>query len=149
MTKVFIASDHAGVLFKKQILDQLRSRLSGSYEFVDLGPATEASVDYPDYADKVAAPIARGEGIGILICGSGIGMSIRANRYQRVRAALCWDLASARLARQHNDANVLCLGARLIPVGLAAEATETFLNTKFDGGRHQGRIQKLDTKPLK
>ncbi len=102
------------------------------HELIDAGMLADV--------DEVAAK----EGLGLLICGSGIGMSIRANRYKGVRAALCWDNVSARLSRQHNDANILCIGARLIPLGLAEEMAETFLKTTFEGGRHQGRVEKLD-----
>lgn len=142
--KVLIACDHAGLLFKNQLLQHLKHQFQGKYTFDDLGVHDEKSVDYPDFADRVALRVSKKEGIGILICGSGIGMSIRANRYKGVRAALCWDLVSAKLSRQHNDANILCLGARLIPQGLANEMSEIFLNTKFEGGRHQGRVEKLD-----
>ncbi len=144
MVKVFIASDHAGHLFKSQLLQNLKAKLKTSHSFDDLGVFDEKSVDYPDYADKVVGHIIKKEGVGILICGSGIGMSIRANRFKGARAALCWDNVSARLSRQHNNANILCLGARLIPLGLAETMIETFLTTEFEGGRHDLRVQKLD-----
>jgi len=143
MTKVFIACDHAGYLFKTQLLKSLEEIFRGQFEIEDLGSFSEDRVDYPDFADKVAARVAKRDGIGILICGSGIGMSIRANRHKNVRAAICWDLVSTRLARQHNDANVLCIGARLIPLGLAIEMAEIFLKTPFEGGRHKARVEKL------
>ncbi len=144
MQQVFIASDHAGFLFKTQLLQFLKSHFKNTHDFEDLGVLNDNSVDYPDYADLVAKKVAAKSGIGILICGSGIGMSIRANRFKGVRAALCWDNISARLSRQHNDANILCLGARLIPLGLAQEMAEVFLTTAFEGGRHAGRVSKLD-----
>ena len=145
MVKVFVASDHAGFLFKSQLLESLKTRFKESHSFEDLGVFDDKSVDYPDFADKVATRVSKKEGIGILICGSGIGMCIRANRHKGVRAAMAWDRTSARLSRQHNDANVICIGARLIPLGLAQEMTEEFLTTAFEGGRHQGRVEKLDT----
>jgi ribose 5-phosphate isomerase B len=144
MVKVYVASDHAGYLFKSQLLESLKARFKETHTFEDLGVADEKSVDYPDYADKVALKVAKKEGIGILICGSGIGMCIRANRHKGVRAALIWDLASSRLTRQHNDANIMCVGARLIPLGLARDMAEVFFTTPFEGGRHSGRVEKLD-----
>ncbi len=144
MVKVFVASDHAGYLFKSQLLESLKSRFKETHSFEDLGVFDEKSVDYPDFADKVAAKVAKKEGLGILICGTGIGMCIRANRHKGVRAALVWDLPSTRLTRQHNDANIMCVGARLIPLGLASEMAQVFFTTAFEGGRHQGRVEKLD-----
>lgn len=136
---IFIASDHAGFDFKKQLILQ-----RPDIAWRDLGPSDASSTDYPDWADRVAAEVAAGKGIGVLVCGSGIGMCIRANRYKKVRAAMAWDTISARLSREHNDANVVCLGARLIPFGLALEIIDTFFKTEFAGGRHQGRVDKLD-----
>lgn len=144
MVKVYVASDHAGFLFKSQLLENLKIRFKETLTFEDLGVNDEKSVDYPDYADKVAQKVAKKEGLGILICGSGIGMCIRANRHKGVRAALVWDVPSTRLTRQHNDANIMCVGARLIPLGLALEMAQVFFTTNFEGGRHQGRVDKLD-----
>lgn len=143
MMKVYVANDHAGFLFKNQILTALKPKLT-QFEFVDLGSFDEKSVDYPDMANLVAEKVQDGKSVGILVCGSGIGMCIRANRFKNVRAAQCWDLVSTRLSRTHNDANVLCLGARLIPLGLACDMVEEFLSTEFEGGRHLGRVKKLE-----
>jgi ribose 5-phosphate isomerase B len=143
MTKIYVGSDHAGYLFKTRLLQSLKPKLT-DFTFEDLGSFDEKSVDYPDYADKVAKKVAAGEGLGLLICGSGIGMDIRANRYKNVRAANCWDKVTARLSRSHNNANVLCLAARLLPLGLAEEMTEIFYKTSFEGGRHEARVKKLE-----
>ncbi|MGE3975224.1 MAG: ribose 5-phosphate isomerase B [Bdellovibrionales bacterium] len=142
MKKVFVGSDHAGFQFKTQLLLELKKITQ--LEFIDLGSSSEARVDYPDFAHQVAQKVARGEGLGLLICGSGQGMAITANRYKSVRAAICWDLVSTILARQHNDANILCLGARLIPMGLAIEMARVFFTESFEGGRHSDRIKKMD-----
>lgn len=139
---VFIASDHAGFDFKQQLISQMPD-----IKWVDLGPKDTSSTDYPDWADVVAKKVSSGEGMGVLVCGSGIGMCIRANRHSKVRAAMAWDTVSARLSREHNNANIVCLGARLIPFGLAVEIIQTFFKTEFAGGRHQGRVDKID-KPV-
>lgn len=139
---IAIAADHAGVALK----DELAGWLSGQGRTVlDLGTDGTASVDYPDFAAAVAAALADGRaGRGILICGTGIGISIAANRHPGVRAALCHDTTSARLARGHNDANVLALGARMLGVEVARDCVAAFLATPFDGGeRHSRRIAKL------
>lgn len=141
-TKIAIASDHAGVDYKKRLIEHLTGR---GYECVNLGTDTEDSVDYPVYAKRVCGKIKNGEcEFGILICGTGIGMSIAANRHIGIRAALCGDTDSAVLTRQHNNANVLCLGARILPFEKATEITDAFLDTAFLGGRHQRRIDMLD-----
>lgn len=141
-TKIAIASDHAGVDYKKKLIERLTAR---GYECVNLGTDTEDSVDYPVYAKRVCGKITSGEcKLGILICGTGIGMSIAANRQPGIRAALCGDTESAALTRQHNDANVLCLGARILPFEKAAEITDIFLGTAFLGGRHQRRVDMLE-----
>lgn len=137
--KILIASDHAGLDLKKYFLNEFKD-----IHFEDLGTKEEASVDYPDYADLLCKKIKPNE-IGILICGSGQGMAMRANKYPHIRAALCWDLTSARLAREHNNANVLCLGARLIPFGLAKDIFSVFLKTNFLGDRHETRVKKLSS----
>jgi ribose 5-phosphate isomerase B len=115
--------------------------------WVDLGPESDGRVDYPDYADQVALKIAEGAGQGVLICGSGQGMAMRANRYTKVRAALVWNDETVRLARGHNDANILCLGARLIDLDTAKRLVRLFLETPFEGGRHADRVEKLSRKP--
>ncbi len=141
---VLIASDHAGVTMKAELVDWLRER---GDSFVDLGPADADSVDYPSFAGVLGSRIAREEGqFGILICGSGIGMSIAANKIGGVRAAMVSEPVSARLSRKHNNANVLCLGARLIGIDMAKQCVETFLSTSFepgDDGRHQRRVQMI------
>lgn len=138
-----IASDHAGLELKSHLIQWFKTHDS---VLLDLGTHTTDSVDYPDLASIVAHHILDSKAsMGILICGTGIGMSIAANRHKGIRAAVCLDgAASARLARAHNNANILCLGARLMSEAQAIEALETFINTSFDGGRHQRRIEKCD-----
>lgn len=138
---IAIASDHAGYELKACLVEEL-GRMG--YEVLDLGTEGPASVDYPDYGAALARSIESGEvNRGILICGTGIGISIAANRHAGVRAALCADETSARLARQHNDANVLALGARLIGTEVAKACLRVFLETSFAGGRHERRVAKL------
>ena len=142
MENVLIAgSDHAGLSLKKELAG-LAAELG--YEVRDLGTHTSDSTDYPDYAHQVATAVAAGEGVGLLVCGTGIGMSITANRHSGVRAALCGDVLSASMARQHNDANVLCIGARVVGPGLAAEILKAFLGAEFEGGRHERRVNKIE-----
>ena len=141
-SSIIIGSDHAGFELKEKIRIHLTSK---GYQVEDAGPADDTSVNYVAYAKKVAAAVSEGRiEKGILVCGSGIGMSMAANRVRGVRAALCADLLSARLSRQHNDANVLALGGRLIGDVLAFELVKTFLETQFEGGRHLERIQAMD-----
>lgn len=138
---VAVGADHAGVELKSALVSELR-RLG--FAVSDLGTHERDSVDYPDYAKSVAVAVASGKARwGVLVCGSGIGMSIAANRNPRIRAALCQDAASARLARQHNDANVLTLGARLTGADQARECLRVFMSTPFEGGRHARRVEKL------
>jgi ribose 5-phosphate isomerase B len=143
--KVLIASDHAGFDLKKYMIQEL-SAVVRDLELIDLGPDTSTkSVDYPDYSRKLCEALTAGKGeYGILICGSGQGMAMQANRFKGIRAALCWDLPSAKFSRLHNDANVLCLGGRLIPFGYAIEIAKLWLETTFEGGRHLARIKKFD-----
>lgn len=142
-TKLAIASDHAGVDYKKRLIEHLEKQ---GYYCINLGTDTEESVDYPVYADRVCGKITSGEcALGILICGTGIGMSIAANKHKGIRAALCSDTESAALTRQHNDANVLCLGARILPFEKAVQITDAFLNAEFLGGRHQRRVDMLES----
>jgi ribose 5-phosphate isomerase B len=139
---IAIASDHAGFALKSM----LRAELEGlGYKVLDLGTNSSESVDYPDFAAALARSIESGQAKrGVLVCGTGIGMSIAANRSRAVRAAVCHDVSSAGLARRHNDANVLALGARLIGEEVAKDCLRTFLTTAFDGGeRHGRRISKL------
>lgn len=139
-TQIAIASDHAGFGLKKILKKEL---VALGYRVEDLGTHSAESVDYPDYALQLATWVVAEKGRGVLICGSGIGMSIAANRVKGVRAALCVTTEMADLARKHNDANVLCLGARLTSSEAAKEILKIFLNTPFEGGRHQTRVEKL------
>jgi len=139
---IAIASDHAGVELKLHLVKFLLKR---GHNVIDMGVRRKARVDYPDYGKKVAKAVADGEvPLGILVCGSGIGMSIVANRYRGVRAALVHDHFTARMAKAHNNANIICLGARVSAKDLAEELVEVWLNTEFEGGRHQSRIEKID-----
>jgi ribose 5-phosphate isomerase B len=140
-TPLLIASDHAGVTLKSELLAELRAL---GYAPIDLGTHSTESVDYPDYAAALAKGIKEGKAErGVLICGSGIGMSIAANRHAHIRAALCQSGLEARLSRKHNDANVLCLGARIIGSERAKDTLREFLKTEFEGGRHKTRLHKL------
>ncbi|MSO74087.1 MAG: ribose 5-phosphate isomerase B [Alphaproteobacteria bacterium] len=140
-TAIAIAADHAGQPLKAELAHELARQ---GFDVVDLGTEGEASVDYPDFADALARRIEAGEvARGVLICGSGIGMSIAANRHREIRAALCRDVEGARLSRQHNDANVLVLGGRVTPLDQAKACLATFLETPFEGGRHARRVAKL------
>jgi ribose 5-phosphate isomerase B len=140
--KVVIASDHAGVALKAELVAALRS---WGLDTVDLGPDSTASVDYPDFAQRVTDAIGRGDAaLGVLVCGSGIGMSIAANKRPGIRAALCHHELEATLARQHNDANVLCLGSRFTGSALALAIAQAFVKGQFEGGRHQQRVAKLE-----
>jgi ribose 5-phosphate isomerase B len=139
---IVIASDHAGVELKARLVAAARA---AGHEVADLGPADTGSVDYPDFAHRVAAAVAAGEAErGVLICGTGIGMSMTANRHPGVRAALCHDAFTAEMARRHNDANVLCLGARVTGAGVAEQVLTVFLTTGFEGGRHQRRVARIE-----
>lgn len=141
MATIAIASDHAGVALKAELVAELGKLGQLS---LDLGPADTTSVDYPDYATKVTeAVLAKKASLGVLICGTGIGMSITANKVHGIRAALCRTEFEARVTRQHNDANVLCLGARVTGGGLAIEILRAFLNASFEGGRHAARVEKI------
>ena len=138
---IAIACDHAGLTLKTELVGVLRA---GGHDVLDLGTDGPASVDYPDFANALAAALADGRASrGILICGTGIGISIAANRHRHVRAALCHDATTARLCREHNDANVLVLGARTLGVEVAKDCLAAFLATGFAGGRHAGRVEKL------
>jgi len=140
--KIAIASDHAGVDYKRRLIEYLGKR---GFECINLGTDTEDSVDYPVYANRVCDKITEGEcSLGILICGTGIGMSIAANKHKGIRAALCSDTESAVLTRQHNNANVLCLGARILSFDKIIQITDAFLSADFLGGRHQRRIDMLE-----
>lgn len=156
MRKVYFASDHAGVELKSVLFQELLLNTNnGRQSVIDLGPTTADSVDYPDFADLACKKlhtlelVKDGGGsllpseVAVLICGSGQGMAMRANKYSHIRAALCWNVETARLSREHNDSNILCLGARFLSADLAVEILHVFLNTEFSGGRHQQRVAKL------
>lgn len=140
--KIAIASDHAGFGLKNALVSFLTKE---GYEVLDLGTNGDASVDYPDFADKLSASIGDGDAPrGVLVCGTGIGISIAANRHRHIRAALCHDSTDARLSREHNDANVIALGARTMGEETALDCLKVFLETPFDGGeRHARRVAKM------
>jgi len=139
--KIVLGSDHGGFALKKEIAQFLAQ---AGHEVSDVGCHSEDSVDYPDFADKVCAEVIEGRALrGILVCGTGIGMSIAANRYRSIRAALCHESFTARMSREHNDANVLCLGDRVLGVAIALDIVKTWLETEFAGGRHQRRISMM------
>lgn len=139
--KIAFGADHAGFAMKSMLMAEAKSQ---GHEVLDLGTDGTASVDYPDYGYAVAKALAEGRAErGVIVCGSGIGISIAANRHPRARAALCATSLHARLARQHNDANILALGERLTGADVAKEALREFLTTAFEGGRHVGRVEKL------
>ena len=139
--KLAIGSDHGGFRLKEAIKTYL---LAHDYEVTDFGTESEDSCDYPDFAHPVAEAVAKGEyDRGILICGTGIGIGIVANKVKGVRAALCHDTFSAEACRNHNDANILTMGERIVGEGLALKIVETFLNSDFEGGRHQRRVDKI------
>lgn len=140
MKKIAIASDHAGFELKEYLKQQLQNQ----YEIMDFGTYSNDSVDYPDFAHPAANSVENGENeLGILICGSGEGVSITANKHQKIRCALCWMPELAVLARQHNNANMISLPARFIAKELALEIVQKFLITDFEGGRHQNRVDKI------
>ena len=140
--KIAIGADHGGYSLKEILIEDLKS---SGYDLEDLGTYSMDSVDYPDFSQKVCNQVTQGQAdLGILICGTGIGMSIAANKHQGIRAGLCGDVYSAKLTRQHNNSNVLCLGARVIGDELAKMIVHTWLDAEFEGGRHQGRIDKLE-----
>jgi ribose 5-phosphate isomerase B len=140
--KLAIGADHGGLELKQEVVQYLRSLQN--IEVFDFGTATKDSVDYPDYGKKVSEAVTDGAvDRGILICGTGIGMSIVANRYPKVRAALCHDHFTALMSREHNDANVLVMGERVIGKGVALEIVKAWLETEFAGGRHQLRLNKI------
>ncbi|HHQ47525.1 MAG TPA: ribose 5-phosphate isomerase B [Acidobacteria bacterium] len=138
---IVIGSDHAGLALKRQVLHVLAEL---GHEVEDVGVDEERSVDYPDFAHTVAARVAAGDAAGILICGTGLGMSMAANRHPGVRAALCHDAYTAEMARRHNDANLLCMGGRVVGPGVAEQIVRVFLDTPFEGGRHQRRVAKIE-----
>ena len=141
MKKIFISSDHAGYKLKEIIKKYL---LKKKLSFLDLGPYSDDRVDYPDFAHKVARKVKISKNnVGILVCGSGTGMSIVANKHKNIRAAQCFNLKSTKLSRLHNDANIITLGSRLLTKKNVLSYVGIFLNTKFEGGRHSKRIKKI------
>ena len=139
--KICIASDHAGFRLKEETKDFLVSK---NISIIDLGPINDNSVDYPDFAKKVSNRVrSKKSDIGILVCGSGTGMAISANKIKGIRAAVCYNPSSTRLSRQHNNANIIALGARLTKKSLSLKLVELFLKTKFEGGRHLKRVNKI------
>ena len=140
-----VASDHAGLELKRALVSELEKRGLAVREF---GTTSADSCDYPDFAHAVGRAIAAGEiARALLVCGTGVGMSIAANRHPAVRAVVCSEPLSARMSRAHNDANVLCIGARVVGPGMAVEIVDAFLSTAFEGGRHAGRVAKIDPQP--
>lgn len=139
--KVAIGGDHAGFEYKVRLIQKLEK---SGYEVKDFGPFSDTSVDYPDFVHPLSLAVEDGEfELGIVICGSGNGVAITANKHQGIRAALCWNEELAALARQHNNANVLAIPARFVSYELAEKMTERFLTTDFEGGRHQNRVSKI------
>lgn len=139
--KIALGGDHAGFQYKKDIIAILEK---AGHEVKDFGPFNEDSVDYPDFVHPVAQGVEKHDvDFGILICGSGNGVAMTANKYQSIRAALCWQVELAALSRQHNNANILCIPARFVDFATAQEMVETFLATAFEGGRHENRVNKI------
>ena len=142
MDLISIASDHGGFSLKLDIVSFLNEL---GYQVKDMGPKSQKSVDYPDYGIRIAQVVTQNTGSrGILICGTGIGMSIVVNRFPGIRGTLCSDLYTAKLCREHNDSNILIMGGRIVGHGLAREIVSVWLNTPFDGGRHQKRLDKIN-----
>ncbi len=141
MKTIFISSDHAGYNLKEQIKNKFKKK----YNFQDLGTNdSKISVNYPDYAHKLCKKVSHNnKNIGILVCGSGMGMSMAANRHKKIRAAMCYSIKNTKLSRLHNNANIITLGSRLIKKNIAFKCIEVFLNTKFEGGRHKKRVRKI------
>ena len=141
MRKIYIASDHAGYLLKKKILE----KFSNNQKIIDLGPSNTTSVDYPDFAKKLSRKVASDRGsFGVLVCGSGTGMAIAANKTKNIRAAMCFSAKNTQLSRLHNNANIITLGSRLINKNKAFKFINIFIKTKFEGGRHKRRVKKIN-----
>ena len=141
MKKIFISSDHAGYTLKEQI----KKKFMNKYRFQDLGTDnSKKSVNYPDYAHKLCRKVSNNsKNIGILVCGSGMGMSMAANRHKKIRAAVCYSVKNTKLSRLHNNANIITLGSRLTKKNTAFKCIEVFMKTKFEGGRHNKRVKKI------
>ena len=141
MKKLFISSDHAGYKLKEEI----KKKFKNKYSFLDLGTDnSKVSVNYPDYAHKLCKKVANNsKNIGILVCGSGMGMSMAANKQKKIRAAMCYSVKNTKLSRLHNNANIITLGSRLTKKNTAFKCIDAFINTKFEGGRHKKRVKKI------
>lgn len=140
--KIAIGGDHAGYHYKERLINHLNE---GGHSISDFGPSSDGSVDYPDHVHPLADSITSGENeLGILICGSGNGVAMTANKHEGIRAALCWNSEISALARQHNDANVVCIPARFLAYEYAESLIDTFITTPFEGGRHQRRVDKIN-----
>ena len=140
MKKIFIASDHAGYCLKNYLINKFLNKI----KIIDLGPENSNSVDYPDFAKKLSEKVSSKKGnFGILICGSGMGMAIAANKTKNIRAALCFSIKNTQLSRLHNNANIITLGSRLISKKKAFNLVKIFISTKFEGGRHLRRVKKI------
>lgn len=138
---IALGADHAGFQYKDAIAAMLKEK---GFNVKDYGTHDAGSVDYPDFAHPVAAAVEEGEAVlGVLVCGSGNGVAITANKHQDIRAALCWNVEIAELARQHNNANIICIPARFVDISTATQMVETFIGTAFEGGRHQNRVAKI------
>lgn len=137
--KIIIGCDHAGLPLKNFLIQN-----RADIDWVDVGTFSDTRVDYPDIADLAVKNLVGADTRAVLLCGSGQGMAMRANKFQKVRAALCWDVTSARLSREHNNSNILCMGARLIPFGLALSILDVWLKTEFLAGRHSTRVEKVN-----
>ena len=146
MKKIFIASDHGGFELKSEVLTYLNEEFEKEYEVIDLGTYSEESVNYPDYGHKVGNSVSEDlkNNLGIVICGTGIGISISANKVKGIRAALCHSVEYAKLSREHNNANVLAMGGRFTTIENAKNMLDIFLSTEFEGGRHLGRIEAIE-----
>ena len=141
MKKIFISSDHAGFRLKEQI----KKKFSKKYFFVDLGTNNSSrSVNYPHFAHRLCQKVSiNNKNVGILVCGSGMGMSMAANKHKKIRAAVCYSVKNTKLSRLHNNANIITLGARLIKKNMAFKCIDVFIKTKFEGGRHKKRVRKI------
>ena len=143
--KIYIATDHAGFVIKDEIIEILKKL---NYDVIDLGPQDSSRVDYPDFAHKLCLEVLKDKNSqGVLVCGTGIGMSLAANKHRGIRAALCQDPYSAKMAREHNDANVLCFGQRVVGLGMVEAILEAWSKSNFEGGRHLKRVEKIECSP--
>jgi ribose 5-phosphate isomerase B len=138
--KIYIASDHGGFSLKQGLIES-----EPEFEWCDLGAYDEERSEYPDLADKLCKEVIANDGLGILVCGTGIGMSMRANKYQEIRAALCWSEETGQLAKAHNRANVICLGGRFIDLETARKILKAYISADFEGGRHVSRLEKVNS----